>query len=159
MSRGPLKIVLGCAELLMPKVRYVFDTLFMAAGIPVAYSHEPPATGPWVLYTSCEPEPSWPISRCLAIAHCPRSWRLFERDTDVEATAVVDGMLTVLPGDPAQFWDALTISCDIIANAFYFLSSWSERAGQHDAQTRQMHSTSVCQGSTGNGRPTCRWYR
>jgi hypothetical protein len=128
----------------MPKVRYVFDTLFMAAGIPVIYSREPPPDGPWILYDSSKTEPSWPQGRCLAIAHCPRSWRLFEHDADdAEAPAVVDGLAVVLPGDDAEFKSALAISCDLIANAFYFLSSWSERSGAPGKQAREMYSMSV----------------
>lgn len=138
----PLHIVLSCAEGLLPKVRYVFDTLLMARGVPVIYSAEPPLTGPWLLYGPAK-EASRPLHRCLAIAHCPESWRLFDGHTDIETAVNNDGLTTVLPERVAGFEPPSDIPFDIAANAFYFLSSWSERAGPNKAQTRRMHSNSI----------------
>lgn len=142
MSRGPLHIVLRCAGSLLPKVRYVFDSVFMATGIPVAYSRYPPSTGPWILYGPAK-NSSWPLDRCVTVAHCPGSWRLFEGDTDVAVAVDVDGLTTVLPERVTILGASLAIPVDIVANAFYFLSCWSERVGQQGTETRRMHASSV----------------
>jgi len=139
---GPLPIVLCCAASLLPKVRYVFDSLFMAAGIPVAYSLYPPSAGPWILYGPAK-NSSWPLERCIAVAHCPGSWQLFESDTDVAVAVGVDGLATVLPEKVTTLGSAIAIPFDIVANAFYFLCSWSERFGQNQTETRRLYANSV----------------
>jgi hypothetical protein len=137
-----LHIVLRCAEALLPKVRYVFDTLLMARGIPVAYSPSPPPTSPWLLYGAAK-EASWPLDRCLGIAYCPEAWRFFDGHADLETATSVDGLIAVFPETVAGFEAPSDIRFDIAANAFYFLSSWSERAGPDKAQTRRLHSNSI----------------
>lgn len=136
-----LPLVLRCAGHLQPKVRYVFDTLLMAAGVPVQCVTEPPAHGPWLLYA---PTLGGVNSResCLFIPHAPEAWRLFDRYVDVDAAsaAIVDGLAVVLAqrpgggqalarGDSGDAGEAGDINFDLIANAFYFLASWSERVG------------------------------
>lgn len=140
--REPLHIILRCTEALQPKVRYVFDTLLMARGVPMVYSPQPPSTGLWLLYGPAK-EASWPLDRCLAIAHCPESWRFFDGHADIEATANVEGLITVFTERAAGFDQPSDISFDIAANAFYFLSSWSERFGSNKGQTRSMYSNSI----------------
>lgn len=138
----PLHIVLRCTEALLPKVRYVFDTLFMARGVPVVYASRPPSSGPWLLYGAAR-ETSWPFKRCLAIAHCPESWRFLDSRADIEATANIDGLTTIFPARAAGCEPPSDISFDIAANAFYFLSSWSERIGTNKEQTRSLYSNSI----------------
>ncbi len=138
----PLHIVLRCNAPLLPKVRYVFDTLFMARGIPVVYSALPPAHGPWLLYSSSK-EPSWPLERCLAVAHCPESWLFLESHAAIEAAVAVDGSIVLFPKTAAGFETALNIPFDLAANAFYFLSAWSERLGPDKDETRSLYSNSI----------------
>ncbi len=138
----PLHIVLRCADAIEPKVRYVLDTLLMARGIPVAYSSQPPAGGPWLLYAPTK-EAACTHERCLAIAHSPDAWRLFSRSLDVETATSVEALVAVFPERAAGFDPETDISFDIVANAFYFLSSWSERLEAGRAQTRGMYANSV----------------
>jgi hypothetical protein len=86
---------------------------------------------------------SWPLTRCLAIAHCPAAWRFFDGHADLEAAASVNGLVTVLPETVAGFEPPSDIPFDIAANTFYFLSSWPERAGPKKDQTRRLHSNSI----------------
>lgn len=138
----PLHVVLRCSPAIVPKVRYVFDTLLMAAGIPAAYSDEPPASGAWILYgTSLGPLPS--CERCIAIAHSPEAWELFAGRDDVSAAAIVDGVHAVFPRSHERSGGIDAISFDLVANAFYFLSSWSERVAIDAAQTRRVFQDSV----------------
>jgi hypothetical protein len=50
---------------------------------------------------------------------------------------------TVFPERAAGFDKDLDIPFDIAANAFFFLSSWSERVGLNKGQTRSMYSNSI----------------
>ena len=139
---APLHIVLRCADAIKLKVRYVFDTLLMARGIPVAYSSQPPAGGPWLLYSPTK-DAGCTYERCLAIAHSPDAWRLFSRSLDAEAATHVEALPAVLPERAAGFDPEADISFDIVANAFFFLSSWSERLEAGRAGTRGMYANSV----------------
>ena len=56
---------------------------------------------------------------------------------------MVDGLVTVFPEPRGGFDATAGIAFDIIANAFYFLSSWSERAAGNTPQTRRLHASSV----------------
>jgi hypothetical protein len=137
-----LSIVLRCADALVPKVRYVFDTLLMAAGIPAAFVDEPPETGPWVLYASTR-EASRSLDRCMGIAHCPESWRIFAGKDDVAVAGNVDDLTVVFSHRVAEFEREEDIAFDIAANAFYFLSSWSERSARQEAGQRRLFTNSV----------------
>ncbi|MEE9304129.1 MAG: polysaccharide deacetylase family protein [Thiotrichaceae bacterium] len=138
----PVHIVLHCADPLLTKVRYVFDTLFMAMGIPVLYSSRPPSTGIWILYSPVK-DAADPLDQCIALAHCPESWRFFEGHADIEAVANIDGLTTVFAENAPGFELSTDIPFDIVANAFYFLCSWSERLEQNKGQTRNMYSNSI----------------
>jgi len=139
---GPLPVVLRVADGIVPKARYVFDTLFMACGIPVVYTPKPPTAGVWISYAAHK-ERGPAMDGCVAIAHSDESWRLFDGRGDAEFVEEVDGLATVFATKIDGFDAAADIAFDIIANAFYFLSSWSERAGSARNQTRQLHSTSI----------------
>ncbi|MGJ0483998.1 MAG: polysaccharide deacetylase family protein [Methylomicrobium sp.] len=138
---GSLHIVLQCAESLLPKVRYVFDTFFMARGVPVVYSLQPPSAGPWLFYGPVK-EASWPLNRCVTIAHCPESWQFFNGHADIEKSYRVDSLAIVFPERNAHFAPAPDIPFDLAANAFYFLCSWSERLALNKGQTRSLYSNS-----------------
>ena len=137
-----LSIVLRCDQRLAHKVRYVLDTLLLAAGVPVAYVTQAPSDGPWLLYARDKTAES-SLSGCIAIAHCPESWLLFDGHGDVEMSRVVDGLPAVLPQRVAGFDETFDIGFDIVANAFYFLSSWSERVGGDSTRTRQLYASSI----------------
>jgi hypothetical protein len=138
---APVHIVLRCADALVHRVRYVFDTLLMACNIRVVYAHEPPTIGPWILYA--ETCASGSNRLCLWIAHLPGSWELFSGRVDVKAKECVDGLAVVLPQNLVNIDTPNDIAFDIIANAFYFLTSWSERLGSDGTQTRKMYANSV----------------
>lgn len=137
-----LTIVLRCAEALFPKVRYTFDTLFMALSVPIVYCEEPPSAGPWVLYASFK-DPSEHPERCLAIAHCPDVWTFFDGQVDVQGISKVEGLETVFPEVVAGFTSSSDIPFDIAANSFYFLSSWSERVRPNCGQSRSLYRDSI----------------
>lgn len=139
---APLPVVLCCADDLLPKVRYVFDTLFMAAGVPLVYRDAAPAAGPWLLYG--DPRESSPaLGRCLAVPHCPDSWRLFAGDADADGAVSVDGLVAVRLGGTAVARAAVSVPFDIACNAFFFLSSWSERRRRTRGETRSLYADSV----------------
>ncbi|WP_031430522.1 polysaccharide deacetylase family protein [Methylomicrobium agile] len=137
----PLPIVLRCGDALQPKVRYVFDTLFMARGIPVAYYDTPPVEGPWILYGDAIEASRLPDG-CLAAAHCPNAWRLFEGTDDVDSADPNDGLPLVFPQRAANL-EMPHIPFDLAANAFYFLSSWTERRTRKAEQTRRLYPDSA----------------
>jgi hypothetical protein len=114
----------------------------MARGVPLVYSDQPPSIGPWLLYSQSI-ESSWPLDRCLAIAHSPESWRFFEGSTDIESTDNIDGLVTVFPERVAGYELSYDLPFDIIANAFYFLCSWSERFKRNKVRTRSMYTDSI----------------
>jgi hypothetical protein len=137
-----LPVVLDCADAVRRKVRYVFDSLAIARDIPLRYCAEPPATGPWIFYGPARQQSAaW--DRCLAIAHCPGAWKLFEHGVRRESATTVDGLQVVLPDVASGFGSPADIAFDMIANAFYFLSSWDERTGPRPATTRNSYSSSV----------------
>lgn len=140
--RTPLHIVVRCQENLVRKVRYVFDTLFMARGVAVVFQSQPPEHGPWVFYGSRKEE-TWPSSRCLAIAHCPDSWRFLAGRDNIAAARTLDGLPALFSETASRFEPPADMPFDVVANAFYFLSSWSERRESETGHMRRLHSTSV----------------
>jgi hypothetical protein len=126
----------------VPKVRYVFDSLLMAAGVEVRYVCEPPDSGPWLLYADAKPLSNARAASCIAMAHCPDAWRAFAERRDIDAPPGKYGDLALmLPQRVAAFDTDTDIDFDLVANAFYFLSSWSERVQASSA--RRMYSDSV----------------
>jgi hypothetical protein len=79
----------------------------------------------------------------LAIAHCPKSWQLFDSHADIGAITHIYGLTTVFPEQAPDFDPQSDIPFDIVANAFYFLSSWSERVASNKEQTRSIYSNSI----------------
>ncbi len=137
-----LPVVLQVEDRHLPKVRYVLETLLMAAGVSVHYRSEPPLSGPWVLYGASRNE-SWPLERCLAIAYRARSWDFFEGSQDIGRAESADALAVVLPGLVAGFSSQTDIAFDLPANAFYFLASWSERIDAGERTARRLYADSV----------------
>jgi hypothetical protein len=137
-----LPIVLECDDRVAPKVRYVFDTLLMAAGIGARFVAEPPAAGPWLLYAPSRQWRDKPVVGGVAIAHCPDAWSLFTEQRDAAASTTVEGLAAVFAQRQAGFDANSDVGFDIVANAFYFLSSWSERL-QARRGSRQLFADSV----------------
>lgn len=138
----PLFVVLRCADGLQPRVRYVFDTLFMAAGIALRFDSAPPRDGPWLLYAPCEKWGGPELGR-VAIAHCADAWAFLEGHGDADAAADWRGHRLVVPGSVREAGAAGDVAADLIANAFYFLSSWSERRGADRTANRCLFRGSV----------------
>jgi hypothetical protein len=138
----PLSIVLRCDQQLEAKVRYVFDTLFMARGIPVVYRPRAPEQGVWLLYGPREDD-GQALDRCLAVAHLRASWGFLLAEREPVALATREGLPALFSDTVVACGAAAEVSFDVAANAFYFLSSWSERGASRPASGRQLHSASV----------------
>lgn len=136
----PLCVVVRCAEPIARKARYVLDTLLMAAGIEVELVHAPPAEGPWLLYAP-RAEDTSEASRCLHLAHDEAAWQLFASSGDVVKTIDYQGVPVVLAQGSER--SAASIAFDLPANAFYFLSSWSERTVASAQGNRRLYAQSV----------------
>jgi hypothetical protein len=108
--------------------------------VDIAYVESPPPEGPWLLYGETK-SAGWPLDRCVAIAHVPSAWEIFDSDRDVPGAASVAGLAVVLPQTGSGFSSAADVPFDLVANAFYFLCSWSERHG--GTQARQLFADSV----------------
>ncbi len=82
--------------------------------------------------------------RCVPIAYSSAAWDIFSSDRDVNRSVTIDRLPVVLPHGPdgdrsgGSLWDF-----DIIANAFYFLSSWSERLESSAGASRGLYRDSV----------------
>jgi len=136
-----LSIVLRCSDTHMRRARYVLDTLFMARGIPVRYVAEPPSDQPWVLYAATgNVRP--PVDRCVFIPHFPEAWD-FPPGVPARHAGAVGGLAVMTDNKIADAAGPTTITFDLLANAFYFLSSWSERTKQAERTSRGLYSESV----------------
>lgn len=125
----------------MVKVRYVFDTLFLAAGIPVRYVDAAPAAGPWVEY-AVRPQEGNHRSADLFIAHDPAAWESFAGDWLPDKAETHKDLPLVFPPRGELGLPAPGIGFDLAANSFYFLCSWAERRGGTKGQSRQLYATS-----------------
>lgn len=139
----PLSVAIRCADRLVARVRYVFDTLLMSAGVGVVYVDALPADGPCISYGRSDERSATGNSRCLRIAHHPSAWALFDGPEDVERCERLDQLPLVLPHCAPGPRRPAAIDVDIIANAFYFLSSWAERCKPHTQGSRQMYKSSA----------------
>lgn len=141
-AADPLPIVLSCDQRFRRKAAYVFDTLLMAAGIPAIYVAEPPSCGPWLSYGP-PPDAPEPRTRCLVFGHSPVSWDYLSRSHDPSAASLAEGLTAIFPHRAPHATAAEDIAFDLIANAFYFLSSWSERLTRPDGNSRRLYADSV----------------
>ena len=136
-----MHIVLRCSPAVAARVRYVFDTLLMPLGIETAYPAEPPSSGAWLLYSARKAgEPG--VERAAAIAHHPQAWEHMTR-TPLEKVALHDDLCLPFSTLAPEFEEPDDLPFDLVANAFYFLASCSERTERTDAPTRAMYATSV----------------
>ena len=135
-----LHVVLRCEGRLLGKVKYTLDTLFMAAGIPIAYVDEAPAEKPAIVYGTTADRG---CGRCLTIRHTPEAWRFLDQNGAHDLRAVGDGVVAPFPepGPDDQSHDVIPF--DLVANAFYFLSCWFERIECPPTGTRRLFSDSA----------------
>lgn len=138
-----LPIVLECDDRLHAKLHYVFDTLLLAAGWKPAYVAGPPPSGPWVLYAPAAVAGLASDGRCLIVAHCPSAWEAFETGSDTLSCRLVGDLPVVLAGAAGEGLPEPHLSFDLPANAFYFLSAWSERCDRGRAGARRLYRDSV----------------
>ena len=114
----------------------------MAAGVELQYLPSPPSQGVWVRY-GADADNGPGSARCLKIPYVPSAWRLFATSSDASGVALVDALPAVLGETAAGSDGATTIPFDVVANAFYFLTSWSERVGRTATSSRQLHANST----------------
>lgn len=137
-----LPVLLQCDSAIIRKVKYTFDSLFMAKGIIPEYISEPPLSGIWLLYGQTKAS-SLPCERCLVIAHNPECWQFYYDDKPIDTIGYSEDLALVLPAKNVKFSEHLDIAFDLPANAFFFLSSWPERSKKNNDQTRQLYSNSI----------------
>lgn len=139
----PLSIVLACADGHVNRARYVLDTLLIARGIPVTYASHPPAEGPWLLYGNVRADWSG-MTRCVRLGYSPDAWARIDRRQDPTAVESLDSLPVVLAAAPvADAAHPPRFRFDIVANAFYFLASLSERKRRASAGSRSLYVDSV----------------
>jgi hypothetical protein len=141
----PLVAVLRCHARVVPRARYVLDTLLLAAGIPVEYRDTIPASGPFFLYAQ-EPERSGDArARAMSVVHLPQAWSAFwgaSHDVpEALSLAALEGAPLPLGGRHEWLSSDRDVPFDLLANAFFFLSSWHERA-RASPSSRQLHAGS-----------------
>ena len=135
-----IPVVLGCPEVLQRRVRYVLDTLMMALNLDVAYLPGPPDHGPWIWYGSDSPF-GGAHARCLSIIYDGSAWNSLDRHTDPLEVRTVDGVQVLLPSESSS--KRSSIPFDLIANAFFFLASLSERQRGRTGNHRGLYVDSV----------------
>ena len=114
----------------------------MAVGIPLRFDPAPPRDAPWILYAPVE---KWgaPEPMRVAIAHHADAWAFFDGYSDATVAAKWREHRLVVPGSNGEAGAAGDLPADLIANAFYFLSSWSERRGADRSANRRLFRGSV----------------
>lgn len=137
-----LQILLRCDDRLKPKLRYMFDTLLLAVGWKSAYVTDAPACGPWVLYASPMASRLAPDPCCLIVAHAPAAWAFLDCKSTIASTTAVGDLPVVLSCVRADL-PKPHVPFDLPANAFYFLSSWSERYDDGHAGRRRLYRDSI----------------
>jgi hypothetical protein len=136
----PLTLVVRCDEPFARRARYTLDTLLLAAGVPVVHAEAPAHHGPSLVYADTAPHGASP-ARTLFVPWRAEAWQAMSAGRPERSTTVA-GLPLPLPhrsGHPSG--ERPGIEFDLVANAFYFLSSWAERhAGTGD--TRHLYATS-----------------
>lgn len=110
--------LIECEPRLERRIRYVLDTLFLAAGFDHEYVTTPPAREPWIHYAVGATTRA-PARGCVQIEHAPAAWQ-FERETMVEDLSLAAP--PAAPGHPRR------IAFDVLAAAFFFLAAVYERS-------------------------------
>jgi hypothetical protein len=135
-----LTLVVRCEPPYAQRALYTLDTLLMAGGIAAVHADSPPARGPWLYHGEGPPE-AWAASRAVVVPHVRAAWRAMEAGPP-EESEVVSGLPVPWPQMPDDGGSAgAAIRFDLVANAFYFLSSWAERRTRGSA-TRHLYTTS-----------------
>ena len=137
-----MHIVLRCEPSIVARVRYVFDTLLMPYGIEAIYVDAPPGEGPWLLYAATT-EDEHGLDRAATLGHCPGAWAAFADGSVVDSAQTVDGLRLPLPSLAQGLGARGDVLFDLAANAFFFLSSLSERDAQPAPASRALFSTSI----------------
>lgn len=144
MREASVDIYLRCPRFFESKAKYVFDTLFSAMRVGVRYcAGEIRETGNLVIvYSACLPADA-PGEGCIRIFCSGSACAFFEGGSDVSAAVLVEGLKLVHSEHPngVEGWD---IPFDLVANAFYFLSSWWERAGGSGLLRRTFSDSVFC---------------
>jgi len=114
----------------------------MAAGIDATYEETPPVDGPSICYGA-----SFPVApvnpRCLHIAHRPEAWAFFDGPDDVHRCELQGDLPLVFPAVEESHAPSSGIGFDLVANSFYFLSSWSERRTGSERANRRLYATAT----------------
>jgi hypothetical protein len=135
-----LTLVVRCGEPYAQRARYALDTLLLAAGVPVVHARVPATDGPSLVYSEAMPEDAVE-GHTLFVPCSVAAWQAMAAGRPDAAPSIAG-----LPVPFAQCLDrgtspAPSLAFDLVANAFYFLSSWAERhAGTGD--TRHLYATS-----------------
>ncbi len=129
----PIHILLHCPDDFLPRARYVFDTLFMARRTPVKYvDHVDQTNTPvHIVYGGCS-SPGEDSPGCLRIFHSPEACSFLKGNSDAESCGSAGGLPAVFTETADGAAGTNTIPFDLVANAFYFLSSWSEQQAPGD---------------------------
>lgn len=136
-----LPVVVHCDARFASKAHYVLETLLRAAGLEAVRCDSPPASGPWLLYAPDAPAPS--ANPPLRMAHCPSAWHWLSSQQRVDTPGTAHGLSWIAPHRAEGIDGDLHIDVDLVANAFYFLSSWAERSeGRTASDSRQLFSAS-----------------
>ena len=114
----------------------------MALNLPVRYSSHPPSDGPWLLYAE-RPDAVIGIERCLYVPYRPSAWQSICQNECPTSANLVAGVPNILPGGTPQVQESCEIRVDLFANAFWFLSSWAERRGAFQTDSRGLYSASA----------------
>lgn len=116
----------------------------MALDVPVSYSSQPPPDGPWLLYAE-QSDIDASSGRCVYVPYRPSAWQFFRQEGRVGTVDTSAGIPNVLPGGVLQSQQGSDIRVDLFANAFFFLTSWSERHETDSDSTRGLYLRSVFQ--------------
>jgi hypothetical protein len=114
----------------------------MAAGVSARVVQGVPGDGPWLFYGDTR-DASAQTQRCVTVAYCEASWRYLEHAAEVSAAWEHNGMTLVLPKALSGFTNETHIDFDLPAHAFFFLSSWVERASRSSGGTRALYAQSA----------------
>ena len=139
-----LCIALECDELLMTKVKYVFDTLFMAAGVRTEYVARLPADRSGLIYSS-NSQAAIGRDGVVLIPHTPDVWQRIARGDRPGQAKWCQGMTVIWPTSNEALPKVRSLDFDLVANAFYFLASCSERGPRRSDDVRRVHADSEFQ--------------
>lgn len=122
-----LPVLIDCEDRLQSRVRYTLDSLLMAAQVTPLLIDEPPADGPWLLY-SVNSRRSFTNTHCVRIPHLPAAWD-FPTIRTAEVRMEFAQGVPVVGGPLLEGVDNETdIAFDLLASTFYFLASVCERS-------------------------------